>query len=36
MLTPEMKAAIEQRIRVKQINSTRAQQGLGPIPTNRY
>ena len=36
MLTPEMKAAIEQRIRVKQINTTRAQQGLGPIPTNRY
>ena len=36
MLTPEIKAAIEQRIRVKQINSTRAQQGLGPIPTNRY
>ena len=36
MLTPEMKAAIEQRIQVKKINSTRAQQGLGPIPTNRY
>ena len=36
MLTPEMKTAIEQRIRVKEINATRAQQGLGPIPTNRY
>ena len=35
-LTPEMKAAIDQRIRVKNINATRAQQGLGPIPTNRY
>jgi hypothetical protein len=35
-LNPEMKAAIEQRIRVKNINTSRAQQGLGPIPTNRY
>ena len=35
-LDPEMRSAIEQRIRIKQLNAQRAQQGLSPIPTNRY
>jgi hypothetical protein len=35
-LAPEMRNAIEQRIAIKKINDQRAEQGLSPIPTNRY
>jgi hypothetical protein len=35
-LEPEMRNAIEQRIMVKKINDQRAEQGIDPIPTNRY
>lgn len=35
-LSPEIRNAIEQRIMVKKINDQRAQQGIVPIPTNRY
>ena len=35
-LDPEMRNAIEQRIMVKKINDQRAEQGIMPIPTNRY
>jgi len=35
-LTPEMRNAIEQRIMLKKINDQRAEQGISPIPTNRY
>ena len=35
-LEPEMRNAIEQRIMVKKINDQRAEQGIAPIPTNRY
>jgi hypothetical protein len=35
-LDPEIRNAIEQRIMVKKINDQRAEQGLSPIPTNRY
>jgi hypothetical protein len=35
-LKPEMRNAIEQRIMVKKINDQRAEQGIDPIPTNRY
>ncbi len=35
-LDPETRNAIEQRIRIKKMNEQRAQQGLNPIPTNRY
>ncbi len=35
-LDPEMRNAIEQRIMVKKINDQRAEQGISPIPTNRY
>ena len=35
-LKPEMRNAIEQRIMVKKINDQRAEQGIAPIPTNRY
>lgn len=35
-LEPEIRNAIEQRIMVKKINDQRAEQGIAPIPTNRY
>ena len=35
-LSPEMRNAIEQRIMLKKINDQRAEQGISPIPTNRY
>ncbi len=35
-LTPEMRNAIDQRIMIKKINDQRAEQGIMPIPTNRY
>jgi hypothetical protein len=35
-LAPEMRNAIEQRIAIKKINDQRAEQGLSPVPTNRY
>tara|TARA_R100000005_G_scaffold70360_1_gene37998 strand:+ start:2668 stop:6672 length:4005 start_codon:yes stop_codon:yes gene_type:complete len=35
-LDPELRNAIEQRIMVKKINDQRAEQGIAPIPTNRY
>jgi len=35
-LSPEMRNAIEQRIMLKKINDRRAEQGIVPIPTNRY
>ena len=35
-LEPEMRNAIEQRIMIKKINDQRAEQGLSPVPTNRY
>ncbi len=35
-LKPEMRNAIEQRIMIKKINDQRAEQGLSPVPTNRY
>ena len=35
-LTPEMRNAIDQRIMVQKMNNRRAEQGIMPIPTNRY
>jgi hypothetical protein len=35
-LEPEMRNAIDQRIMLKKINDQRAEQGIMPIPTNRY
>jgi hypothetical protein len=35
-LEPEMRNAIDQRIMLKRINDRRAEQGIMPIPTNRY
>ena len=35
-LDPEMRNAIDQRIMIKKMNDQRAQQGIMPIPTNRY
>jgi hypothetical protein len=35
-LNSDMRNAIEQRIMIRQINSQRAEQGIMPIPTNRY
>ena len=35
-LSPEMRNAIEQQIMLKKINDQRAEQGISPIPTNRY
>jgi hypothetical protein len=35
-LEPEMRNAIDQRIMIKKMNDQRAEQGIMPIPTNRY
>jgi hypothetical protein len=35
-LEPEMRNAIDQRIMLKKMNDQRAEQGIMPIPTNRY
>ena len=35
-LKPEVRNAIDQRIMVKRMNDQRAEQGIMPIPTNRY
>ena len=35
-LDPEIRNAIDQRIMIKKMNDQRAQQGIMPIPTNRY
>ena len=35
-LEPPMRDAIEQRIMLKKMNNQRAEQGIMPIPTNRY
>ena len=35
-LEPEVRNAIDQRIMIKKMNDQRAEQGIMPIPTNRY
>ena len=35
-LAPEVRNAIDQRIMIKKMNDQRAEQGIMPIPTNRY
>ena len=35
-LNPEVRNAIDQRIMIKKMNDQRAEQGIMPIPTNRY